>query len=158
MNILFDGNYLFHRNFSVFSQYYKGQDMSEVLYKVLMGDTSDNIPKIKKGFGDVAFKKYIQSVNISDFEDKSFIQMVELISKTFADFTGLSYEELLDKVAFNLKMTWLKLGVYLQLGEDCVYNGKSLLENMLDDVNANKNTYTYNKEYTLEAFYGMMIK
>lgn len=34
---------------------------------------------------------------------KSFIQMVELISKTFADFTGLSYEELLDKVAFNLK-------------------------------------------------------
>lgn len=55
-------------------------------------------------------------------------------------------------------MTWLKLGVYLQLREDCVYNGKSLLENMLDDVNANKNTYTYNKEYTLEAFYGMMIK
>ena len=31
MNILFDGNYLFHRNFSIFSTYYKGQDMNEVL-------------------------------------------------------------------------------------------------------------------------------
>ena len=31
MNILFDGNYLFHRAFSVFSTYYKGQDMNEVL-------------------------------------------------------------------------------------------------------------------------------
>lgn len=31
MNILFDGNYLFHKTFSVFSTYYKGKDMSEVL-------------------------------------------------------------------------------------------------------------------------------
>ena len=31
MNILFDGNYLFHKTFSVFSTYYNGKDMSEVL-------------------------------------------------------------------------------------------------------------------------------
>jgi len=31
MNILFDGNYLFHRNFSIFSTYYKDQDMSDIL-------------------------------------------------------------------------------------------------------------------------------
>ena len=31
MNIIFDGNYLFHRNFSIFSTYYRGQDMCEVL-------------------------------------------------------------------------------------------------------------------------------
>ena len=31
MNILFDGNYLFHKTFSIFSTYYKGQDMAVVL-------------------------------------------------------------------------------------------------------------------------------
>ena len=37
-------------------------------------------------------------------------------------------------------------------------NGKSLLENMLDDVNNNKTKYSYNKPYTLEDFYGMLLK
>ena len=37
-------------------------------------------------------------------------------------------------------------------------NGKNLLENMLDDVNKNKNKYKYNKEYSLEEFYGLPIK
>ena len=31
MNLLFDGNFAFHKTFSIFSTYYKGQDMQEVL-------------------------------------------------------------------------------------------------------------------------------
>ena len=37
-------------------------------------------------------------------------------------------------------------------------DGKSLLERMLDDVNKQKDKYSYNNEYTLEKFYGMVIK
>ena len=31
MNILFDGNYLYHRNFSIFSTYYKDEDIGAIL-------------------------------------------------------------------------------------------------------------------------------
>ena len=37
-----------------------------LLYKVIMGDTSDNIEKLKKGFGKVAFQKFIDSITPYD--------------------------------------------------------------------------------------------
>ena len=54
-------------------------------------------------------------------------------------------------------MTWLNLSVYNE--QNFLYeNGKSLLENMLDDVLRNKDKYKYNKPFTLENIYGDIIK
>ena len=75
------------------------------------------------------------------------------IAERFSKFANLNYEETLGKVLFNLKMTWLNLETY---------NGirfcGDLLKNILTDINLNKNNYKYNKLYTLEDFYGMIIK
>ena len=69
----------------------------------------------------------------------------------------MKYEEVLGQVLFNLKMTWLNLSVYNETDYP-TESGASLLETMLDDINANKNNYKYNKAYTLEDFYGTLIK
>ena len=54
-------------------------------------------------------------------------------------------------------MTWLNLSVYNE--QNFLYeNGKSLLENMLDDVLRNKDKYKYSKPFTLENIYGDIIK
>ena len=129
-----------------------------LLYKVIMGDTSDNIQKIKKGFGDKAFEKFISF--ISPYDEPKNVELVEMaqwIASRFSDFTKMKYEDALGKVLFNLKMTWLNLSVYNNTDYRSK-NGKSLLENMLDDVNNQKDNYSYKGEYTLESFYGMIIK
>lgn len=129
-----------------------------LLYKVIMGDTSDNIPKIKRGFGDKAFEKFISFISPYD-EPKNvdLVPMAQWIASRFSDFSKIPYEEVLGKVLFNLKMTWLNLSVYNNTDYRTA-NGRSLLENMLDDVNNQKNNYSYKGEYTLENFYGMIIK
>ena len=54
-------------------------------------------------------------------------------------------------------MTWLNLSVYNE--HNFQYeNGKSLLANMLDDVNKQKDSYNYIKPFTLEDIYGSIIK
>lgn len=129
-----------------------------LLYKVIMGDTSDNIPKLKRGFGAKAFEKFIEHITPYD-EPKNIdlVPMAQWISSRFADFVKMKEEDLLGQILFNLKMTWLNLSVYNSM-DYYTKNGKSLLENMLDDVNNQKNNYSYNKKYTLEEFYGMTIK
>ena len=129
-----------------------------LLYKVIMGDTSDNIPKLKSGFGPKAFEKFIDF--ISPYDEPKNVELVEMaqwIASRFSDFTKMKYEDVLGKVLFNLKMTWLNLSVYNNI-DYRTKNGKSLLENMLDDVNNQKDNYSYKGEYTLESFYGMIIK
>lgn len=129
-----------------------------LLYKVIMGDTSDNIPKLKSGFGPKAFEKFIDF--ISPYDEPKNVELVEMsqwIASRFSDFTKMKYEDVLEKVLFNLKMTWLNLSVYNNT-DYRTKNGKSLLENMLDDVNSQKDNYSYKGEYTLESFYGMIIK
>lgn len=129
-----------------------------LLYKVIMGDTSDNIPKLKSGFGPKAFEKFIDF--ISPYDEPKNVELVEMaqwIASRFSDFTKMKYEDVLGKVLFNLKMTWLNLSVYNNT-DYRTKNGKSLLENMLDDVNNQKENYSYKGEYTLESFYGMIIK
>lgn len=129
-----------------------------LLYKVIMGDTSDNIPKLKSGFGPKAFEKFIDF--ISPYDEPKNVELVEMaqwIASRFSDFTKMKYEDVLGKVLFNLKMTWLNLSVYNNT-DYRTKNGKSLLENMLDDVNSQKDNYSYKGEYTLESFYGMIIK
>ena len=75
------------------------------------------------------------------------------IASRFSEYTKINYEDTLGKVLFNLKLTWLNLETY---------NGirvcGDLLKNMLEDIKDKKDNYSYNKAYTLEDFYGMMIK
>lgn len=130
-----------------------------VLYKVIMGDRSDNIPKIKHGFGEAAFKKFTAFVSLSEEpENVPLLTMAEWIADKFCIFVkNVSYEETLGKVLFNLKMTWLNLSVYNE--QNFLFeNGKSLLQNMLDNIDLNKDRYSYGKAFTLEEIYGSMIK
>lgn len=129
-----------------------------LLYKVIMGDTSDNIPKLKTGFGPKAFDKFIESITPYHVpENIDLIPMAQWISSRFSKFAKVNEEELLGKILFNLKMTWLNLSVYNNTDYQTM-NGKSLLENMLDDINIQKDKYSYNKGYSLENFYGLPIK
>lgn len=129
-----------------------------LLYKVIMGDTSDNIPKLKKGFGEKAFHRFIEYITpYNEPKDVDLLTMARWITDRFGDFVKMPEEELLGSVLFNLKMTWLNLSVY-NATDYQTKNGRSLLENMLDDVNEQKTKYSYKGEYTLESFYGMIIK
>lgn len=130
-----------------------------VLYKVIMGDKSDNISKIKRNFGEVAFKKFTVSISLSEVpENVPLLVMAEWIADKFCAFVkSVSYEEILGRVLFNLKMTWLNLSVYNE--QSFLFeNGKSLLQNMLDNINLNKDRYSYDKAFTLEEIYGSIIK
>lgn len=129
-----------------------------VLYKVIMGDTSDNIPKLKKGFGNVAFQKFVDSITPYTIPDNDLVATAQWIAEKFCKFANVSYEETLGQILFNLNMTWLNLAVYND--NNFLYeNGQSLLKNMLDDVNKQKGTYNYNKQkFTLEDIYGLAIK
>ena len=126
-----------------------------LLYKVIMGDKSDNIPKIKNGVGEVAFKKFLNSIEpYTQPQDGTSLTMMSMwIAERFANFANMNYEEVLGKVLFNLKMTWLNLETY----NGITFCG-NLLKNMLKDIRTNKDKYNYNKPYTLEDFYGMIIK
>lgn len=130
-----------------------------LLYKVIMGDTSDNIPKLKKGFGNVAFKKFITSITPYSVPDTpTVIELAQWIADRFCEFTkSTNYEEILGKILFNLNMTWLNLSVYNEYNFR-YENGKSLLLNMLDNLKENKDSYSYNKPFTLEEIYGSIIK
>lgn len=130
-----------------------------LLYKVIMGDKSDNIPKLKNGFGEVAFRKFIEYIKPYQKPDGvEFVEMANWISSRFCEFSKDSiYSDILGKVLFNLQMTWLNLAVYNE--NNFLYeNGKSLLYNMLDDIRNNKDNYNYNKQFTLEHIYGSVIK
>lgn len=131
-----------------------------LLYKVVMGDTSDNVAKLKKGFGQKAFEKFLASFSI-DYklfqESADLISLSRWITSRFCEFTKMEESEVLGNVIFNLKMTWLNLSVYNNT-DYITENGKSLLENMLDDINEQKEKYSYNKPFTLENFYGMLMK
>jgi hypothetical protein len=130
-----------------------------LLYKVIMGDTSDNIPKLKKGFGNVAFKKFIDFITPYDIpkDGTELLDVAQWIADRFSQFSKTKYEDVLGLILFNIKMTWLNLSVYNDM-DYISENGKSLLENMLNDINEQKDTYSYNKKYSLEEFYGLTIK
>lgn len=131
-----------------------------LLYKVTMGDTSDNIPKVKRGFGPKAFERFLGSIHPDEYPDQNnikFTDMTQWIALRFADFTNSDFEDLLPRVAFNLKMTWLSLATYdavESLGEI----DRSPVKDMTDDIAVQKDSYNYKGEYTLEHFYNMIIK
>lgn len=129
-----------------------------LLFKVIMGDTSDNIPKLKRGFGPKAFEKFLAHIQpYKEPKDIHLVQLAQWIASRFAPFAKVNEEEVLGQILFNLKMTWLNLSVYNNTDYKTM-NGQSLLENMLRDVNKQKTEYSYKGKYTLESFYGMAIK
>lgn len=129
-----------------------------LLYKVIMGDKSDNIPKVKAGFGEKAFGRFIEWLgNYVVPEDVDITYMSQWISGKFSEFIKVSEHDVYNSICFNLTMTWLNLSVY-NTNNYASENGKTLLENMLDNVNNQKTKYSYNRPYTLEQFYGMIIK
>lgn len=129
-----------------------------VLRKVILGDKSDNIPSLKRGFGEKSFERFIESIKpYREPRNMSLVETARWIASRFCDFTKIPEEDILGKIIFNLKMTWLNLSAYNET-DYITYDGKSLLECMSDNVTQNSNKYTYNKPYTLENFYGMLIK
>ena len=131
-----------------------------LLFKVIMGDTSDNIPKLKKGFGEKAFQNFIKEISPlkkSVLESHDLVSVSQWILSKFSVYAKMDEVELLGKIIFNLKMTWLNISVY-QDGDYITYDGRSLLENMLNNVLEQKDKYSYNKKYTLEQFYGLLIQ
>ena len=131
-----------------------------LLSKVVLGDTSDNVPKLLKGFGKVAFGKFLESARpypsfINDNPD--LVKLAQWIAGKFSEFAKQDETKVLGQVLFNLKLTWLNLSVYNNTDYQ-TKNGKSLLENMLEDVSSQKEKYSYNKAFTLEDFYGMLVK
>lgn len=134
---------------------------SVLLYKVVLGDKSDNIPQIKRGFGEKAFQRFWASLpqdpNVVSTISRGFLDMADWITTQFAAFVHAPYDEFWPRVCFNLKMVWLSLSVYNDL--DFVNSErKNLLESMLEDVDRQRNSYSYDKEWTLESFYGMLVK
>lgn len=129
-----------------------------LLYKVIMGDNSDNIPKLKSGFGNVAFSKFINSLGeFSVPECTTTSEMSNYIKDIFSKYIKEDIPDLFEKILFNVKMTWLNLAVYND--DDFLYKNKNnLITNMLHDIKEQKDKYNYIKTYTLEDFYGFVIK
>jgi 5'-3' exonuclease len=132
-----------------------------LLYKVLMGDKSDNIPKVRRGFGDKAFNRFIDSLkgelngrlpSLTVFQGYSSTKMALWIQSKFEKFLGtpLSTEEI-GQILFNVQLTWLSPSVYGPRQEE-------LLIAMAEEIANTKDSYNYKKAYTLEDFYGMLIK
>ena len=129
-----------------------------LLYKVIIGDTSDNIPKIKTGMGPKGFEKFVEWMKpYTEPKDVDLITMARWIADKFAEYTHQTEDEVLGKILFNLKMTWLNLSVYNEMNYHS-RSGKSLLERKLDDIKKKKNKYRYKNTNTQEKFYGMPIK
>lgn len=129
-----------------------------LLYKVILGDGSDNIPKIKSGFGEKGFQKFLQTIKpYNQPKDVDIIKMASWIADRLSKYLFTEYEDTFGKVLFNLKMVWLNVAAY----NECEFiseDGRPLLAHMLDNIIQNRDNYKYKGEYSLENIYGMLIK
>ena len=117
------------------------------LYKVIIGDTSDNIIKLKKGFGQKAFEKFIESIIPYVLPEKINVDTIsKWITDKFQKYT--EDDDLFVKVRKNVNLVWLNISVYKD----------QLIEDIFQDINIQKDKYIYSKKYTLENFYGFVIK
>lgn len=120
-----------------------------VIKKIILGDKSDNILNLKRGFGEKAFDKFYDSFNWDNIEISCFANFCNNIYRRFVAFTQDNDRDYLKRIKFNAKLVWLSF-------EALQYSG--ILEELFEEVNARKNTYGYKKKFTLEDFYGMLIK
>lgn len=139
-------------------QVYSTEPFEVLLYKVIMGDKSDNIPKIIRGFGDKAFEKFIATMRIDgrlprppQFMGYDITKFALWIQSKLEGFGVHIDENQLGQIIANIKMTWLSVNVYdnSQMG---------FLMSMTEAVGETKDSYSYKKAFTLEDFYGMLIK
>jgi 5'-3' exonuclease len=133
------------------------QPFDVLLYKIIVGDTSDNIPKLKKGFGPSTFTKFMNGIQQRPERFEDVAELTSWVFHRFCEFekTEEDRASLKAQILFNIRMTWLNLATYENCGDKIKI---PLLQNMIDDLNAHCNDYNYNKPYTLEAMYGMLIK
>ena len=121
-----------------------------VLKKIFLGDKSDNIPSIKRGFGEKAFDKFYDTLG-TEIRDCDFDFMCSYLCSKFVSLTSSTeeYYETLKRIRFNAKMVWLNY-------EALQYSG--IAEQIFDEIEKQRDTYDYHKGFTLEDFYGMLIK
>lgn len=137
----------------------EGTDAFEILLKkVVLGDKSDNIPQLRRGFGEKAFGRFMLSIYPYPRPPREgeMVEMARWVTARFCDFVRESEENVLGKVLFNLKLVWLSSSVYNEIGKR--RGGVGLLRAMLEDVANQREADIYRGEYTLESIYGMMIK
>lgn len=131
-----------------------------IIKKVILGDISDNIPKVWNGIGEKTLDKFFTTIGLEKLKEMfgDLKHTAENVSKAFCDFFNskypeMNYEDVYSRIEFNLRMTWLNVFVYTETDE-----GTRFFERMLDEVNSGLGKYNYNKAYTLEQFYGLPIK
>lgn len=115
-----------------------------VIKKILLGDGGDNVPSVKKGFGEKTFDKFyaqIGHVVFGDVDDMAhdLNTYLKRFLKTDEDFGT--------KIHLNIMLTYL---------DSCIYSD-SQMESVLDNMNNLEYSYKEPK-FTLEHIYGMMIK
>lgn len=134
--------------------------LSVILKKVILGDSSDNIISVKYGFGEKSLKKFEESIIPINANDLDLISFAEWITRQFITYMKISekeYSVYLEKIVFNLKMVWLNFSTY-EANDFFTESGKSLLKEMLENVNENSDKYNYRGLYNLESIYNMLIK
>jgi len=124
--------------------------------KAILGDSGDNIPTIKKGFGEKSFEKFYQTLNtkiMQTFMNNSVNKLAEYLSKNFCKFTNeLPLDTVTEAIKFNLQLAWLDIKVYQE------FEGEEFVDSILDSIYTEMGSYSYNKSFSLENFYGMLLK
>jgi 5'-3' exonuclease len=124
--------------------------------KAILGDAGDNIPKVKKGFGEKAFEKFYETLDekvLGTFMSAGLKPFATYLAKNLSKTTDISFGEAFDAIKFNLEMAWLNVHVYRSIWGDDTF-----IDRVLSSVENEKDSYSYNKAFTLEDFYGMLLK
>jgi 5'-3' exonuclease len=116
-----------------------------VFKKILLGDSGDNVPSVKRGFGEKTFDKFYNQM-ASYIALDCIEEMAHNLNHEFAKFLKTE-ENFEDKIAFNIRLTYLDHIVY----------SDPMIESVIETIG--QMPYTYKEpKFTLEHIYGMMIK
>lgn len=124
--------------------------------KAILGDSGDNIPTVKKGFGIKSFEKFYETLHINTlkrFMTAGVKPLSIYLAKNFCKYTNSDYETTRLAIQFNLEMAWLNFKVY-----QSIWGNDTFIDSVLESVYEEKDSYSYNKSFTLEDFYGMLLK
>lgn len=117
---------------------------SVLINKILSGDSSDNIPKLIKGFGEVKFSKMWEMLG-GDFErpyPENVDNLTSVIVGMIEEFDPtLVVNE--TSLRFNVQMVYLSLDVM----------PKEVSSGVVDAVIDNVDSFTYSDDYILEEVY-----
>lgn len=117
-----------------------------VIRKILLGDGGDNVPSVKKGFGEKTFDKFYDALPVDAIRTGNIKDMAEDLDIQFGKFIK-SKESFFKQIELNIKLTYLSHIIY----------SDEQIESVLNNMNDLKYSYKEPK-FTLEHIYGMMIK